>query len=33
MIPKRVKYLSESELPSDYSKSVGGTLYGNFINI
>jgi len=28
MIPKRVKYLSESELPSDYSSTPGGTLYG-----
>jgi len=28
MIPKRIKYLSESELPHDYSKTPGGTLYG-----
>lgn len=32
MIPKRIKYLSESELPHDYSKTPGGTLYGNNLN-
>lgn len=26
-IPRRVKYLSESELPQDISSSVGGTIY------
>jgi len=26
-IPRRVKYLSESELPHDYSSTPGGTLY------
>ncbi|KAK4336959.1 hypothetical protein RND71_043409 [Anisodus tanguticus] len=27
VIPKRVKYLSESELPYNYSKTPGGTIY------
>jgi len=29
IIPKRVRYLSESELPNDLSKTPGGTMYAS----